>query len=95
MKLAEDLRVLKVGDLLDDAVNMLGKAKEFQYLQHKYEKSFKGLGKLTQYQLKFHIDENIKPIAQPVSRVLFNLREWIEKYLGIATSSCTKVWEFE
>lgn len=68
-KTGRRLGVLKVGDLQDDAVNMLGKPKGSEYLQHKYEKCFKGLGKLTQYQLKFHIDENVKPIAQPVRRV--------------------------
>jgi len=80
-KTAMRLGVLRVGDLQDDAVNMVNKSKGFEYLKSKYEKCFKGLGKLTQYQLKLHIDENVKPIAQPIRRVPFNLRQGIEEKL--------------
>lgn len=81
VKTCRELGESKVGNLEDAAVNLLDKHKGFEYLQHKYENCFKGLGKLTQYQLKFHIDENVKPIAQPIRRVTFNLRQGIEKTL--------------
>lgn len=38
----------------------------------------KGIGKLKNYQLKLHVDINVKPVAQPVRRIPFNLRHDVE-----------------
>ena len=35
-------------------------------LKAKFLEVFSGLGKLEGYQLKFHIDEKVQPVAQPV-----------------------------
>lgn len=44
----------------------------------KYTDCFEGLGKLKNYKLKLHIDETVKPIAQPVRRVPFPVRKQID-----------------
>ena len=42
---------------------------------------FTGVGKLKFYQLKLHINKNVKPVAQPVRRLPFGLREKVNKKL--------------
>ena len=42
---------------------------------------FGGIGKLKDYQLKLHIDTEVQPVAQPLRRPAFSLREKIEKKL--------------
>ena len=59
-KASEMLGLLKVGVLLQ--VTKDRKAA----LEAKFPKVFSGLGKLKGYQLKFHINEKIQPVVQPV-----------------------------
>ena len=47
----------------------------------KYPSLFKGIGKLHDYKLNLHIDHNVKPIAQPVRRIPFGLREKVDDKL--------------
>lgn len=42
---------------------------------------FKGTGKLTGYQLKIHIDPDVKPVAQAPRRVPFHVRQQVEEHL--------------
>lgn len=42
---------------------------------------FTGIGKLKDFQLKLHIDEQVQPVAQPLRRPAFSLKEKIEKKL--------------
>ena len=42
---------------------------------------FQGVGKLRDFQLKLHINKNVKPVAQPVRRLPFGLRDKVEKKL--------------
>ena len=42
---------------------------------------FGGIGKLKDYELKLHIDTEVQPVAQPLRRPAFSLREKIEKKL--------------
>ena len=67
------LGLLKVGVLLQ--VTEDRKAA----LKAKSPKVFSGLGKLKRYQLKFHIDEKIQPVAQPVRRIPFSRRAKVEQ----------------
>ena len=46
-----------------------------------YPNSFKGVGTLKGYELKFHVNTSIQPIAQSVRRVPFQLREKVDKKL--------------
>ena len=38
------------------------------YIREKYKALFTGIGLLKGYELKLHIDESVKPVAQPVCR---------------------------
>ncbi|KAL9953254.1 hypothetical protein ACROYT_G040640 [Oculina patagonica] len=42
---------------------------------------FQGVGKFKDFQLKLHINKNVKPVAQPVRRLPFGLRGKVDKKL--------------
>ena len=44
-----------------------------------YKEVFDGVGKLKDYQVKLHVNPNVPPVAQPVSRTLFSLRDKVKK----------------
>ena len=44
-------------------------------LKIEYPRVFSGIGKLNDYKLKLHIDENVKPVAQKPRSIPFVLRE--------------------
>ena len=46
-----------------------------------YEDMFHGLGKLKNYQIKLHIDEEVPPVAQPHRRVPFHVGKQLEEQL--------------
>ena len=50
-------------------------------LVEEYDELFHGLGKLKGYQVKLHIDESVKPDAQPHRRVPFHVRQQLEEQL--------------
>lgn len=50
-------------------------------IRRKFADVFAGVGKLKNYQLKLHVDKTVQPIAQPVRRLPFGLREKVEKKL--------------
>ncbi|XP_077977479.1 uncharacterized protein LOC144433041 [Glandiceps talaboti] len=43
-----------------------------------YRDVFKGVGKLKEYQVKLHIDPDVTPVAQPVRRTPFSLRQKVK-----------------
>lgn len=47
-------------------------------LQQQYPEVFRGVGKLKTKQVKLHIDPEVRPVAQPLRRIPFNLREAVE-----------------
>jgi len=47
-------------------------------LIEEYDDLFHGLGKLKDYQIKLHIDENVPPVAQPHRRAPFHVRKQLE-----------------
>ncbi len=47
----------------------------------KYKACFEGVGKLTDYQVKIHLKEEVNPVAQHPRRVSFSLREKVESKL--------------
>ena len=75
-KSAEELNVLQVGRV-DDNRNDIFQDDIFQ----EYQDCFKGIGKLKNYQVKLHVDENIQPVAQSVRRIPFSLRKAVEDEL--------------
>ena len=50
-------------------------------LVEEYSDLFKDLGKLKDFSVKLHIDETIKPVAQPHRRVPFHVRSQLENQL--------------
>jgi hypothetical protein len=42
---------------------------------------FQGIGTLKDYTVKLHIDENVKPVAQPHRRIPFHIRKKVEEEL--------------
>ena len=44
-----------------------------------YKEVFDGVGKLKDYQVKLHVNPNVPPVAQPVSRTSFSLRDKVKK----------------
>ena len=42
---------------------------------------FSGVGKLKIFQLKLHVNKDVKPVAQPVRRLLFGLRDKVDRKL--------------
>ena len=49
--------------------------KSVQHILAKYPMVFKGIGKLKNYQVKLHIDENIPPVASPLHPEPFHLKQ--------------------
>ena len=76
-KSALELGVLKLQVPGVSVRNVVGKSE----LLAKYSDVFKGVGKLENYQLTLHIDPSVKPVAQPLRRPAFSLRDKIEKKL--------------
>ena len=73
MQIADDqARVHAISDTGDSELN---------HILNKYDNCFEGLGKLKDYQLKIHIDENIPPIAQNVLCVPFHVRHQVDEKL--------------
>ena len=48
----------------------------------RFKDLFTGIGKLKDFQLKLQVDEQVQPVAQPLRRPTFSLKEKIEKKLG-------------
>ena len=71
----------------DERENLANQINRNALLKTKFSKVFHGLGKLKGYQLKLHIDENVRPVAQPVRRILFsrraNVTEKLEELLKL------------
>ena len=79
MKLtAEILNLLHFGPF--KANNVDGRRLE-SCIREKYKALFTGVGLLKNCELKLHIDESVKPVAQPVRRIPFGLRKKVEKKL--------------
>ena len=53
--------------------------KSKEEILHDYKGIFEGVGKLTGYQVKLHVDPEVPAVAQPVRRTPFSLREKIKE----------------
>ena len=65
---AVNLGVLKIG------VDIAAVADTKTMIAGQYPELFRGVGKLNTHQMKIHIREDAKPVAQPMRRIPFNLR---------------------
>ena len=52
-----------------------------EILCNEYSDVFKGIGKLKDVKVKIHIDENVKPVIQPLRRIPFHIHKQVEAEL--------------
>lgn len=76
---AEKLHLLRIGPI--HTVNSVGVEAMGQDIKDKYKELFSGVGLLKGYELKLNIDDSVKPVAQPVRRIPFAVREKVERKL--------------
>ena len=62
-------------------MNSVGVEAMGQDIKDKYKELFSGVGLLKGYELKLNIDDSVKPVAQPVRRIPFAVREKVERKL--------------
>ena len=80
---AERLKVLRVGpaDTAEGTVNTVTEEGSDSDIRKEFADLFTGVGLLKDYKLKLHIDENVIPVAQPVRRLPFGLRDKVDHKL--------------
>ena len=74
---AEKLGMLRVGP---DVCSLTAEGSDAD-IREKYIEVFTGVRKLKDFQLKLHIKDDVKPVAQPVQRLPFGLRAKVDKKL--------------
>ena len=74
----EILNLLYIGPFL---VNIVDSGGLESCIRAKYKALFTGVGLLKGYELKLHINESVKPVAQPLRRMPFGLWEKVDKKL--------------
>ncbi|XP_078506423.1 uncharacterized protein LOC144764712 [Lissotriton helveticus] len=86
---AERLKLVELLYMTEDAPDIVAK----------FPKLFKGLGKLTHFKVKLHINENITPVAQHHRKVPFHLQQAVDDELQdllqsdiIERTSCKNGW---
>ncbi|KAI8487249.1 hypothetical protein Bbelb_350470 [Branchiostoma belcheri] len=77
---AEKLGVLRVGPVQTGQVNILQEGLTAEE-REKYKDAFTGVGLLKGREVTLHIDETVRPIAQPLRRVPYGLRDKVDKKL--------------
>ncbi|XP_022788169.1 uncharacterized protein K02A2.6-like [Stylophora pistillata] len=75
---AEVLSLLRVGPF---QANSVDGGRPDGSVREKYKELFSGVGLLKGYELKPHVDETMKPVAQHVRRIRFWLREQVDAKL--------------
>ena len=75
---AEALNLLRIGPFQTNSVDG---GRSDGDVREKYKHLFSGVGLLKGYELKLHIDESVKPVAQHVRRIPFGLREKVDAKL--------------
>ncbi|XP_028404164.1 uncharacterized protein K02A2.6-like [Dendronephthya gigantea] len=81
-KTAEQLKVLRVGpEEIIRTVNTVTQEGSDSDIREEFADIFTGVGLLKDYKLKLHIDEDVIPVAQPVRRLPFGLRDKVDDKL--------------
>ena len=76
---AKCLQVLKVGPEIASTATVYSVHRDFESFAKRFPKVFSGVGKLSGYQLKLHIDHKITPIVQKPRRVHYPLKEKVQQ----------------
>ena len=77
---AEKLNLLRVGPPINFVNTVIPEGTD-QDIHAKFPDLFKGIGKLNDFKLNLHIDKTVKPVAQPIRRLPFGLREKVDEKL--------------
>ena len=72
------LSLLHVGPL---QVNSVVSEHSEDDIRRRYQDLFTGIGLLKDYELKLHMDDSVKPVAQSVRRIPFGLRTKVDQKL--------------
>ena len=80
-KTAKALGVLKLGPGVNAIQHTGGNNSEQSNILHKYPNCCEGIGKLKDFQLKIPIDHEVEPVAQPMRRVPYHLRDKLSQKL--------------
>ena len=72
LRICENVNQISSSDICD----------RYSNLKTKYNSCFSGLGKLTDFSLKLHVNPDVKPVVQPMRRIPFNIRGQVEKTLN-------------
>ncbi|XP_062569364.1 uncharacterized protein K02A2.6-like [Saccostrea cucullata] len=67
---AEQLKLIKLEQHFIKEIT-----KEASTIVQEYSDLFVGLGKLKEFQLKLHVDNTVRPVAQPIRRLPYHMRE--------------------
>ena len=76
---AKCLQVLKVGPEIVSTATVYSVHRDIESIADRFPKAFSGVGKLSRYQLKLHIDRKVTPIAQKPRRVRYPLKEKVQQ----------------
>ena len=72
---AKRLQVLKVGPEL---VGVCSIGSDIESIANRFPKVFSGVGKLSGFQLKLHIDREVTPVAQKPRRIPYPLKDKVQ-----------------
>ena len=78
---AEKLNVLRVGPPNSPQAYSITSEGTSVDIVKTFADVFSGAGKLKNFQLKLHVNKDVKPVAQPVRRLLFGLRDKVDRKL--------------
>ena len=78
--MAKKLNVLHVGPGRPSVYSITSKGTEAD-VREQFPEVFSGIRKLADFQLKLHVDRDVKPVAQPVCRVPYSLRDKVDEKL--------------
>ena len=76
-KTATELGILHIG--IPEDISVMNS--ETESILMSFQDRFEGLGKLKDLELKLHIDDTIKPVAQPAHKIPFKMRSQVERKL--------------
>ena len=77
LETAEMLSLLHVGPLQVNSVV----SEHSDDIRRRYQDLFTGIGLLRDYELRLHVDDSVKPVAQPVRRIPFGLHAKVDEKL--------------
>ena len=70
-KTATEMNILHIGP----PTSKVNAVESYNIFRQEYPELFNGVGKLNDYELTIYIDKKVKPIAQPIRRLPFKVRE--------------------